>query len=66
MTKAKQDELTQRRRLNEGRCPVHGILMSQTGVTDEGQLIGCPRVDCNKEFEIQLGTKLWEVIHGEY
>ena len=45
---SKQDRL---RRLNEGRCPVHGIWMPQVGNPETYQgiervLVGCPRRDC--------------------
>lgn len=52
-SKARQDEVTRRRRLREGRCPTHGLSMGQVGVWEEngeaGPVVACPRRDC--EFQ---------------
>lgn len=36
-------------RLQEGRCPVHGLTMGQVGLTHEGTVfvVACPRKDCS-------------------
>lgn len=45
---ADQSEFTRWRRLQEGRCPTHGIGMSQVGVDEEvGPVEGCDRDDCD-------------------
>ena len=64
-----QDDLTRRRRLNQGRCPVHGIFLTQSGVSlddqgnPDGDLVECPRRDCKFETAARPGTKLWEALH---
>lgn len=45
-SKADQSELTQRRRLSQGRCPIHGLGLVQTGTRDDGMIVECPRRDC--------------------
>lgn len=45
---AKQSRIDRTRRLEAGRCPVHGIPMGQIKF-DEGQnsmIVGCGRKDC--------------------
>jgi hypothetical protein len=47
---ADQSELTRYRRLREGRCPTHGILLVQGDVYNEEENLGelrCPRRDCS-------------------
>ncbi len=45
MAKAKQDELTQRRRLSHGQCPTHGISLGQAGVEEYGDY-GADVLEC--------------------
>lgn len=51
-SRAKQDEASQKRRLVEGRCPIHGLSMGQVGVWERGIEVACPRGDCG--FQVQL------------
>lgn len=46
---AKQSAQDRARRLSEGCCPVHGIPLSQVGITEDGRrsIAGCPRKDCD-------------------
>lgn len=61
----KQDDLAQRRRLNRGACPVHGIPLKAVGfaLSDEGEEVGdkvaCPRGDCTFIRDVVTGTELW-------
>ena len=49
---AKQSKQDRLRRLNKGRCPVHGTWMPQVGdwyPSDDNReytIVGCPRRDC--------------------
>jgi hypothetical protein len=45
----KQQTKHREERLQDGRCPVHGLTMSQVGLTDDGLvfIVGCPRKDCS-------------------
>lgn len=43
----KQDDITRRRRLNNGRCPTHGTALAQIGIHDHGPVVACPREDCS-------------------
>jgi hypothetical protein len=66
--KAKQDELSRRRRLNKGQCPTHGTGLEQTGVAHDkhgvpfADVVSCPRKDCDYWTEVRPGTKLWDVL----
>jgi hypothetical protein len=63
--KPKQDDLSRRRRLNRGACPTHGVGLMQTGVAVNkygipyGDVVSCPRKDCDYWTEVRPGTKLW-------
>jgi hypothetical protein len=54
-----------------GACPTHGISLCQTGVVRDdsgipiGDMVGCPRKDCDFETEAFPGSKFWKAIHGE-
>ena len=66
MSKAKQDEVTRRRRLNAGRCPTHGTPLHQIGVMHEnggpvGDRVGCPRQDCDFEQDVKGDSRLMEI-----
>lgn len=53
MSNRSQSSADRSKRLSEGRCPVHGIWMSQTdGWYEQADgkdytIVGCPRRDCN-------------------
>jgi hypothetical protein len=34
------------RRLKAGRCPIHGVFMTQVGADRRGLIAECPRRDC--------------------
>jgi len=54
-----QDDLTRRRRLNEGRCLTHGCKLCQVMSVGSGALrVGCPRLDCNFQTDVIDGSKL--------
>ena len=54
-----QDDLTQRRRLNDGRCPTHGCALCQVMSVGSGALrVGCPRRDCGFQTDVIDGSKL--------
>lgn len=66
----RQDDLTRRRRLNDGRCPTHGTALTQIGIWTEnngkaGPVVGCPRKDCNFKVDVKPGTKLYELLCKE-
>ncbi|HXM35617.1 MAG TPA: hypothetical protein VN920_10550 [Pyrinomonadaceae bacterium] len=47
---AKQSVADRLKRLEEGRCPIHGLVMTQVGNTDDGRhlfIVACPRKDCS-------------------
>lgn len=50
---AKQSATDRLFRLSEGRCPIHGLDMTQV---EPGGIVGCPRKDCSiravMDFEI--------------
>lgn len=67
-SKARQDDLARRRRLNQGRCPIHGTPLTQTGVVWEdgapvADEVGCPRKDCKFTTAARPGTKLFNALH---
>lgn len=47
----KQNKDDRLKRLAEGRCPVHGLTMTQVGLADNGRrfVVACPRMDCDIE-----------------
>jgi hypothetical protein len=66
---ANQDDLSRRRRLNNGCCPTHGIpLVSDRLVWRNGhpvaEEINCPRRDC--DFRLEVGpdrnAKVWSAL----
>lgn len=67
-----QDDLSRRRRLNEGRCPTHGTGLIQTGIwhdtvkgTEEaGPVVECPRNDCEFRLKVKSGTKTYHALCG--
>lgn len=65
-----QDDLTRRRRLNDGLCPTHGVALTQTGVhhdpdgTPAAPIVGCPRGDCDFVYIAKVGTKVFKVVTG--
>lgn len=64
-----QDELTRRRRLNEGNCPTHGIALFQDIPYVSGGCVRakfyCPRRDCSFEQHFEYGSKLWKAAVGD-
>lgn len=68
---ADQSELTRRRRLMRGCCPTHGIGLTQTDVRRDdsgipiGDVVACPRRDCDFETDVFPDTKLWKALRGE-
>jgi len=64
-----QDDLSRRRRLNQGRCPIHGTSLCQSSVWQDGEEAGpvveCPRDDCDFRIEVKPGTKLYIALCGE-
>lgn len=46
---ARQTAQDRARRLEQGRCPIHGIDMPQVGLNTcgPGFVVECPRKDCN-------------------
>ncbi|MFL9911884.1 hypothetical protein [Paraburkholderia sp. RL17-337-BIB-A] len=46
---AKQSAADRLKRLDEGRCPIHGLDMTQVGLANDGRLfiVACPRKDCS-------------------
>lgn len=68
MAKAKQDDLSRQRRLNQGRCPTHGSLLCQTDVRQTRQgprpVVGCTRKDCDFETVVREGSKLEAALGG--
>jgi hypothetical protein len=70
----RQDDITRRRRLNEGRCPTHGTALVQLGVwcddgtniePNTGPIVGCPRKDCKFKLKVRAGTKLYKALCGD-
>jgi len=63
---AKQSKQDRLRRLNRGRCPVHGVLMTQVddwfpdGDGDRYTIVGCPRKDC------EILVLAWDEYSGPY
>lgn len=53
-------------RLNDGRCPVHGIGLSQIGRTGEGanlrSIVGCGRRDCDISAYAQSIDGPWTLL----
>lgn len=45
---AKLDRADRLKRLEDGRCPIHGLAMTQVGLVHEGAVfvVACPRKDC--------------------
>lgn len=64
-----QDELTRRRRLNEGNCPTHGIPLHQDVPYASGGLVYarfyCPRRDCVFQQHYEEGSKVWKAAAGD-
>lgn len=53
MTRARQDDVTRRRRILRGACPTHGIALTQGRPPDGvGLWLECPRRDCKYEQQI--------------
>lgn len=70
-----QDEFTRARRIAEGRCPTHGLGLSQDGLEYQngepiGETVECPRKDCDfKHVPVVKGAKglagrLYAALHG--
>lgn len=63
---AKQSYLDRITRFNDGRCPVHGIGLSQIGLTDEGAssraIVGCGRRDCDITAYAQTIDGPWTLL----
>lgn len=65
-----QDDLSRQRRLSLGLCPTHGVGLSQTGVAVDkrgvpfGEIVGCPRKDCDFWAEVRPGSTLEKALHG--
>ena len=64
-----QDELTQRRRLNSGCCPVHGIPLLQdvpyfmaNGFA--GAKFYCPRRDCDFSRHYDEDSTVWKAVES--
>ena len=57
-SRARQDELTRRRRLNNGTCPTHGVGLAQVTHNDETgeELVECPRRDCEFRYWVPRGS----------
>lgn len=53
-------------RLAKGQCPVHGTLLTQTGLVLFGgearPVIGCPRASCDFESVPYAGSELWRAL----
>ncbi len=68
MAHAKQSVADQAKRLNGGRCPVHGLGMGQVDryyETDDGQpftIVGCPRRDCGIRAKAYGLNGPWELV----
>lgn len=65
MTRKKQDEVSRRRRIAGGNCPIHGVGLVQTGIEqqpDGGALpvVACPRQDCSYKATPNPGSLLWK------
>ena len=63
-----QDELTRRRRLNDGGCPTHGICLHM-GVPYEIDGVVhaefyCPRSDCSFRRQYSETEKVWKAVCG--
>jgi hypothetical protein len=62
MSKAKQDDLSRQRRLNQGKCPMHGARLVQTDYRWAGggarPVVGCSRKSCDFEVVVRPGSKL--------
>lgn len=61
---AKQSARDRRRRLLNGNCPIHGLVMTQVDNCSEGSVVECSRHDCNirgiqilPELEVHLVSK---------
>lgn len=60
-SRAKQDEVTRRKRLNDGRCPTHGTILVTTGLHDEeaGEFQAeCARGNCDFKTWVKLKSKI--------
>ena len=61
-----QDDLTRRRRLNDGTCPTHGVhLLVRDHWEREGSrfiMVECPRCDCKFRQTVGQGTKVWDAV----
>ena len=67
---ADQSEFTRKRRLSKGNCPTHGIGLVQIGVAyrndiPAGDVVACPRKDCNFVMEVFPECKIFKVIRRE-
>lgn len=59
MTKPRQDDLARQRRMNEGRCPIHGAMLVTIETTLEGRLVvACTRDECDFTYVVRPGSKL--------
>jgi hypothetical protein len=64
-----QDDLSRQRRINEGRCPTHGVEMIQSNVRllrgrGEVAVYACTKPLCEFEIAVRPGSKLASYIEA--
>jgi len=64
---AEQRQADRLKRLNDGRCPVHGLWMSQVDSWYEDELggftlVGCPRKDCDVIAKARSVDGPWSLV----
>lgn len=70
MGRARQSPVDREKRLNEGRCPTHGLWMGQIDVwyvNEHGTaftIVGCPRGDCTIKAKAYSFDGPWELFEA--
>jgi hypothetical protein len=70
MVRPAQDDVTRRRRLDAGRCPTHGLALTQVGIELDdfgdpcGDRVECPRRGCSFVTTARRGTKLYKALRA--